>query len=83
MGALTAAPRDLSEPANRVLVASSQLFSFSRTIHNELDAPEGEPIASSSDDLLGGIAPVRGLVVEAFHPVNAQLRRVIRIFTRT
>ena len=46
------------------------LVLFSRTIHNKLGTPEGEPIASSSDDLLGGIAPVRNLIVKILHPVN-------------
>jgi hypothetical protein len=81
IGGLTAAPRDLSEPVNPVLVASgSQLFPFLRTIHNELDTPEGEPVTPSSDDLFSGITPVRSLAAKVFHPIDAQLRRRISGF---
>jgi len=48
----------------------SVLFSFSLTIHDELGTPKGEPIASGSEGLLGGVAPVRGLVVKVFHAIN-------------
>jgi len=41
-----------------------------QTVHDKLGTPKGEPIASGSDDLLGGVAPVRGLVVKVFHAIN-------------
>ena len=46
------------------------LFPFSRTIHNKFGATEGKPVASSSDDLIGGVAPVGYLIVKIFHPIN-------------
>lgn len=46
------------------------LVSFLRTIYDKLGTPQGEPVASGSNDLLGGVAPVGGLVVKVFHPIN-------------